>query len=249
MFVPMLFDGRDMFVGFVVPGRKRSDGHSHRGVSRPTHKVPMFVMNLWPPDLAWNRETVERFWRWQNCYNRKNYLCEQVGGEIAKVVRRWIRRDEWILDWGSGTEALADHLGLRNPFFCYEPGSYLPSGPFGGATLIDVIEHLDREEGSRSLAKIYENLKPAGVLIVTTGNEEDIGPRVYCPGCDRQFHPMQHIRTFTKAALAQDVIDAGFKVITLYATTWWVQKSWRPWVKVRALFRKPENLVCVARKP
>lgn len=95
----------------------------------------------------------------------------------------------------------------------------LPSASFDGAMCIETIEHLDDDGLSAVLEEIDRVLRPSGIAVFTTPNEEDLrASMVYCPFCDTEFHPVQHVRSWSAASLEEALLAAGFDVLLSAST-------------------------------
>lgn len=206
--------------------------------------------------LIWTDELIKKFWNWQTENNSANYLSRQVGDQIAKVVRQYVPNGSTIFDFGAGNFGMKEHLQDYH-VWCYEPSVgriILPPVSIDAVLMIDVIEHMDERAGADALSVIRKIIDSNGVLIITTDNDEDLRAKsVYCPSCDKSFHPMQHQRSFSEASLREELEANGFEVVDSYTTSWWMMKSKAWHVKLGFLAkwifgRKLENLVCIARK-
>ena len=90
----------------------------------------------------------------------------------------------------------------------------LADGEAGAVFLIEVLEHLSPEFSTRAVSEMRRVLRPAGHLILTVPNEEDLGAQaVACPDCGRVFHHMQHVQSFSRQSLARLLQAAGFEVV------------------------------------
>jgi cyclopropane fatty-acyl-phospholipid synthase-like methyltransferase len=89
----------------------------------------------------------------------------------------------------------------------------VPQREFDAITCIETIEHLPGDVLSEMLADIRSHLSVGGAVLLTTPNDEDIrADPVYCPFCDHEFHPMQHVRSFSAASLRGVLEQADFEV-------------------------------------
>ena len=77
--------------------------------------------------------------------------------------------------------------------------------------LIEVIEHLNDKYIDDTLNEIYRVLRPGGVLIITTPNNEDLEySKNFCPECGCIYHKWQHERKFNCAELEKTILRYGF---------------------------------------
>lgn len=88
-----------------------------------------------------------------------------------------------------------------------------PPASFGAVFLIETLEHLPDAAAQALLDDARALLRPGGHLVATTPREEDLAAgEVVCPSCGGVFHRMQHVRSFTAAALRDLVASRGFAV-------------------------------------
>lgn len=84
--------------------------------------------------------------------------------------------------------------------------STLPSSHADVVMLIEVVEHLRDEHLRGTLTEAARLLKPGGVLLITTPNEEDLNKATrFCPECGSIFHEWQHLRSWSVRSLSQAV--------------------------------------------
>jgi hypothetical protein len=82
---------------------------------------------------------------------------------------------------------------------------------------VEVIEHLFDEDVSAVMTRIRAGLKPNGVLVMTTPNQEDLRlSSRYCPSCRHLFHPWGHLRSFDKNSLRRLLEGSGFACETIF---------------------------------
>ncbi|HPH19997.1 MAG TPA: methyltransferase domain-containing protein, partial [Haliscomenobacter sp.] len=76
-----------------------------------------------------------------------------------------------------------------------------------------VVEHISDEHLAQTFANILSLLKPGGLCMITTPNDEELSQNlVYCPHCNHYFHRWQHMRSWSKESLASYAESKGFKV-------------------------------------
>ena len=190
-------------------------------------------------ELVWTREMVTRFWDFERT-RQENFFSFQVGAVVARKFRKYFPSNADIVDYGAGTGFLVEDLitsGIRcgavefgddavaglNEQFCNHP-LFLGAQSFealnswrekfDGAFLVEVVEHLYDDELSTALVCIRDLLKPGGVLIVTTPNEEDRSKNFVCsPESGFIFHRFQHVRSWSAASLRAVLESYGYSCI------------------------------------
>jgi len=232
--------------------------------------------------MEWSGETIGRFWRWQAGFP-SHYFTYRFGDRIAAGLGPFLHGCHSVVDYGCGPGFLLPHLaalGLEVAATDTSPDAlaaaqernvslpgFLGAAPanqliaeglrFDAAIAIEVIEHLD----DRGLDQFFSNMKrlvkPGGMAIITTPNEELLEESaVYCPHCDHSFHRYQHLRSWSAETLASAVAENGFIVEQIYTTDF----SKRPFGDLvgtlkrltKQVLGRPEkrpHLVCVARLP
>jgi len=211
------------------------------------------------------------------------YFAEIYGALILRCFSDHLSETDVVLDYGCGaggmephllgrvaevvgfdpsprsvevvTDRFGDHPRFSGAFGLDEMDSQ--TGRFDAVVVIEVVEHLYDPE----LFELFENamrlLKPGGVLLLTTPNQEDLSQHeLYCPECGHTYHRWQHVRSWSQSSLAAAVSKVGFDVVSTQATDFRAQWNYDPKRlfkrKVRALFRgkqKNPHLVMVARRP
>lgn len=194
--------------------------------------------------LEWTDEKVQRYWNYISQFP-EHYFTYQVGGNLAKMIKKYTRENDALLDYGSGPGFLIKHL-LRNNLevtaleFSTDSlqrikNSYQQQKGFKGAysieelgkmnvrfnviTLIEVIEHLNDHYLDLTFANIRRLLDPGGYLIITTPNNEDLSKSyICCPETNELFHRWQHIRSWNTDSLGTFVKKMGFKIHVLKET-------------------------------
>jgi 2-polyprenyl-3-methyl-5-hydroxy-6-metoxy-1,4-benzoquinol methylase len=182
---------------------------------------------------------VTRFWNFER-RRPENFFSFQVGAVIVQKFRGKFTVESQVVDYGAGAGFLLDDLlaaGVRsaavefgedavlqlnkrlekNPLFL---GAYSVDalngwkGNFDAALLIEVIEHLYDPELTVALSSVRDLLKPGGILIVTTPNEEDRSKSFICsPESGKLFHRFQHVRSWSASSLSAHLQSSGFSVV------------------------------------
>ncbi len=89
------------------------------------------------------------------------------------------------------------------------------SEKFDFVLLIEAIEHLTDEYLETTILEAKRILKPGGILVVTTPNDENLDfKNVICPDCGCVFHRVQHVRKFTTKTLSS--LMAGYGISDVY---------------------------------
>jgi SAM-dependent methyltransferase len=172
--------------------------------------------------IEWTPDKVSRFWKWYEGSGLP-YFSEHAGSAIFHRFR--VNIVPPVLDYGGGNGVFVQLLrqyGYNADGF--EPGGMLSIRQYRTVFLIEVIEHLGDAELDLAMRTIAWSLKPGGTLIITTPNEETMR-YVYCANCDTEYHPNQHVRTWTLEDVRALVRRYGFEVIQSGTTNW--AKTWR----------------------
>jgi SAM-dependent methyltransferase len=117
--------------------------------------------------------------------------------------------------------------------------------------LIETVEHLLPEQRAETLREVSRLLRRGGTLVVTVPNEENLAASsVACPDCGCVFHRMQHVSTWSAAALSAELSQHGFQTQlcrgTRLANRGWIGAG----VNLAQLLvrRKRPNLVYIGQK-
>jgi SAM-dependent methyltransferase len=188
----------------------------------------------------WTTDAIGRFWDYFSSrpHRRELYFSRLVGDGLALYLDLHGVLSGTVLDFGCGPGFLFDHLA-RYRVECWGvdpspdsvrlanercaalprfrgafPAGGLPAGQtFDLVTCVETIEHVPADAAPGLLAEMKRLVKPGGTLLVTTPHDERLDDgMIYCPFCDREFHHMQHVRSFTAAGLAELLRENGFTV-------------------------------------
>jgi 2-polyprenyl-3-methyl-5-hydroxy-6-metoxy-1,4-benzoquinol methylase len=195
-------------------------------------------------ELRWTPEMIRRFWDYVQTHP-ENYFSFQVGRVLTKKFSKYIKHGERVVDYGAGPGFLLDdllHAGAQvgavefspkslaelDRKFHATPGFLGARSPdaldgfldsFDVAFLVEVVEHLYDDELARCLSQVRSLLKPNGLLIVTTPNEEDRSKQfILSPDSGLLFHRFQHVRSWSAASLVATLETHGFRCVEANAT-------------------------------
>ena len=172
------------------------------------------------------------------------YFSKLFGANILKKSGLPITQDIEILDFGCGPGFLWDHAcnlqakwnysaldfspdsvakvikkGVGHPNFkgaysVTEMPTSLPSEYFDAVLLIEVVEHLTDAHLHGTLSEITRLLKPGGVVVISTPNNEDMAASTrFCPDCGAIFHQWQHVRSWDLNSLSMVLRQYGFEIV------------------------------------
>jgi SAM-dependent methyltransferase len=177
------------------------------------------ILGTQAEELTWTPEMVERFWFYEICPDRTIFFI-QVGAALAGRFRRYFGRR--AADYRAGPEFLVDDLldaGIQRGAIEFSEAQirdldktfrgragFLGAktinnimdwrGSFDTVFLIEVIEHLHDAELDICIKSATSLLKPGGVIILTTPNEENRSQHFICsPESGKIFHRFQHVRS------------------------------------------------------
>jgi len=175
---------------------------------------------------------------------RSEYFTYQVGDGIVSFLTfaDRLRPGILVLDYGCGPGFLIEKLlakdvrchGLENSpkavelvnqkFHNHpnwmgavevrEPPAPFPDESFDVITCLETLEHLLDDRLSVVVKEIHRLLKPGGVALFTTPNNEDLlRSHVYCPFCETSFHKVQHVRVFSESSMRALLESHGFRTV------------------------------------
>ncbi len=176
------------------------------------------------------------------------YFTGEYGENIIKIVRQYTNLNgQVLLDFGSGAGHLIDEVDkVSKPAEYYaldfSPNSIdiakkkhtqfpintvlvnsfpssIKDNSIDVCFFIEVIEHLNDEHLRSSLNEIYRVLKPNGILLITTPNDENLNnSKLLCPDCGCLFHKWQHQRAWNKTTLQIEMRNYNFKTKAILET-------------------------------
>jgi len=172
------------------------------------------------------------------------WFSRQVGDVVVKLSQKYlkVKSGAEALDYGVGKGHLSEYLLKKNYLltvcdFSIEAiadinerfkhyknfqkavlirkfPSELESKKFDIVYLIEAIEHLTDSYINSTLLEIKRVLKPKGIIMITTPNEENLSlSNVCCPECGAIFHRVQHVRCFNKDSLLSLMKTYGFHTL------------------------------------
>ncbi len=174
----------------------------------------------------WNSEYVEKLWNWvsANPHMQETYFTYQVGRGIVNFLKFTGKLTGKVLDFGSGTGNLIQHLITEN-VECYATDSSaesirivnekfskspnwkaativtdivtdFPDDYFDVITCVETLEHLPDALVDKLIAELKRIVKSTGIILITTPYKENLASdHIYCPFCDSEFHRWQHYRS------------------------------------------------------
>ena len=213
------------------------------------------------------------------------WFSKAVGKGIIRFVEKFFKINGYVLDYGIGKGHFSNYLlenesiqvracdfsqetvnNVNNQFkektnfkgcFLVQgfPSSF-KAGEFDVVFLIEAIELLTDDYLLPTIAEANRILKPGGMFVVTTPNNENLKEQnVICPDCGGIFHRVQHVGSFTKASLGKLVNSFGFKTTYCDATDFYQFGEKSATYSIRnmllKLFKKsyrPPHLVYIGKK-
>ncbi|MGQ9647384.1 MAG: class I SAM-dependent methyltransferase [Thermodesulfobacteriota bacterium] len=135
------------------------------------------------------------------------------------IILKYLRDGEAILEVGASNRDLGGRIRKYFPKALYKSLDVDPSYPhdysgfeeiketFDMILLFEVIEHLTLDEGREMVRNIYQILKPAGRVIVTT-------PNVYTPG--RYWRDATHQTAYHYEELGGLMLHQHFEILEIF---------------------------------
>jgi 2-polyprenyl-3-methyl-5-hydroxy-6-metoxy-1,4-benzoquinol methylase len=199
-----------------------------------------------PIRLEWTPAARHRFWAWERNFP-EHYFSRKYGGALVQAMRRYVKEDHCVLDYACGLGFLSLRLtrvcraevwatdeaaqaveltAIRNAGHRHFRSSMtidvlLDHGvQFDRVIAVELIEHLDDTQLSLFFHRVDRLLKPDGLLIVTTPNNEHLDRKmVLCPNCNHIFHRWQHVRSVSSGTLARLSREHGFRPRSVVETS------------------------------
>ncbi|MGB5443588.1 MAG: class I SAM-dependent methyltransferase [Gammaproteobacteria bacterium] len=197
-----------------------------------------------PENLVWTPEMVKNFWDYQSLFPEQ-YFTYRHSTEIARQISPFLAPGSQVLDYGCGPGYLMEKLMQRGfpaagldfsaatlnavrktfgkiPAFlgAYTLQELRDSGMhFDAATVIEVVEHLYDAQLQELLQTLKSLLKPGGVAVFSTPNNELLEKSmVLCPVSNQLFHRWQHVRSWSAESLSACLRDNGFDIVKTFST-------------------------------
>ncbi len=197
--------------------------HSGNGVDRS--EAPMEEaadpQHRFPRPVQWTSEKVGRFWS-DFSRTRLTELSFARGASrpLYLAMQHHLQPGTRVIDFGAGSGHLVEFLlsmGLKvaayepaegrraqiEARFRDQPGFLGVVGRDSGqsfdvAIAAEVVEHVLDSEFEETVGSLVASVRPEGLVIVTTPNQEDLElGQCICPNCRTQFHRWQHVRSFS----------------------------------------------------
>jgi SAM-dependent methyltransferase len=149
-----------------------------------------------------------------------------AGAAAGFFVEHLLRRglDTLAVDLSPDSIALIREKFAGHPrFLGAEVGSVarlpLADKSVGTVFLLETIEHLTDAALEQVFHEARRVLRPGGYLVITTPNEEALeAQHVMCPSCGCEFHPVQHVRSWSATTLSVALGQSGFRTVRCKAT-------------------------------
>lgn len=202
-----------------------------------------------PHEIVWTAEKSANFWDYFSTVapSPDQYFSYQMGRWILEYAEQFVPLKGRVLDYGCGSGYLIGHLLKRgvacegldfseasverveqqfkeHPLFrgttvADSVPTPLPDASMDLIFCVEVVEHLLDEHLEPTLGELRRLLRPGGVLIVTTPNDEDLSAsKTLCPECGCVFHHYQHVRTWSAATLSAAFEAQGLETISCGTT-------------------------------
>jgi 2-polyprenyl-3-methyl-5-hydroxy-6-metoxy-1,4-benzoquinol methylase len=185
--------------------------------------------------IHWTPELVERFWNGVAQTRLDDLSFGKVAGpQFLDLVERFLEPDGRHLDFGAGSghvvklllergyeaagfdpaperqDRLTRTIGLHERFLGAEGAE--SANRYDVVLMMEVIEHILEPDVDTTLQRVADFVRPGGVLIVSTPNNEDLDQSsVFCPVSATLYHPWQHVRSLTPASLSETLAGFGFE--------------------------------------
>jgi len=187
---------------------------------------------------------VKAFWDYESQFP-ENFFAYRFGDEIIHRLLPYIPARGHVLDYGCGPGNLIEKLlkyDLKVAGLDFSPATkevvaqrFLENDNFTGAfepkelgnraesfdavIIIEVIEHLYDSQLDELLDNVQALLRPGGVAIFTTPNEEILEDSyILCPTSGQLFHRWQHVRSWSTESLGSYLASRNFRLEKSFST-------------------------------
>lgn len=194
--------------------------------------------------LEWTDERVAAMWSFYAATEADNYFAARFGKALLNNVSHYLPAGGMAADYGCGSGKIARMLAQHRPVLAIDFGETLVStssafvdnptpfpvsfatpenvdehtGKISALFFLEAIEHLLPDWIEPTFNNLRKLLKPGGLIVCSTPNEEDVArAMVCCPSCRHYFHKYQHMRTFDAAGLAAFMEERGFDTVEVKA--------------------------------
>jgi SAM-dependent methyltransferase len=199
-------------------------------------------------EVEWSAESVRRFWNFygDNAPAEQSFFARKFAARIVGMAERHGPLRGPVLDVGCGPGFLCEELlrreyrvggvdpSKRNVARVHErlggragflgaavaEGEALPlaNARAGALFLVEVLEHVPAGSRQRLLGELRRVVRPGGLLVVTTPNDEDLDARkIACPACGCVFHRVQHVESIDAGLLESLLDEHGFEPLHVEA--------------------------------
>lgn len=190
--------------------------------------------------IEWDDVKVARLWD-HYARSNVPYFSDLHGGDVLRMSGISLSRPLSVLDFGCGPGFIWDHLRRMGSAWLYTGVDFseksvehvrrraegdphfagadkidgLPTAhkrhSFDVLLLLEVVEHLNDEHLHATLTEAVRLLKPGGLLVISTPNDEDLSQATrFCPQCGVLFHEWQHVRSWSERSLVEHLQGYGF---------------------------------------
>ncbi|RXG94519.1 glycosyltransferase [Bradyrhizobium zhanjiangense] len=189
--------------------------------------------------LKWTPELVNQFWDNVGQTRLTELSFAKLGGRsVITAIDHILPKCGRILDFGAGDGHLLRFMAQRGLTVAgYEPSKGRAANlqralenfdgflgvvgdesteTFDVVIMSEVIEHVLEEVLDVTLDRLARFVRPGGLLVVTTPNNEDLDlDMAYCPVSNLLFHRWQHVRSLDQSSLRTLLSRFGFdEVVT-----------------------------------
>lgn len=166
----------------------------------------------WSERIRWRRKVHERY---RNIWDLK------LVRKGIPYVSSYLKDGERVLDVGASDRQLEGRIKEYHPHTLYKSLDIDPAYPhdyssfeeikenFDMVFLVEVIEHLDPEEGRAMVKNVYRILNPGGRVILTT-------PNTYTPG--QYWKDITHLTPYHYEELGALFLSEGFEIVEIRRT-------------------------------